>query len=125
MLEINGKLLPLSSLADLRQHLSASASEQYREVCLSVESGPSLCCLINGKVGWLMYLREDGDAGFSSRNPNFAESTDRFIEYRLGNGQIDQFPASWALDEAAIAQALEYFFTFKTRPPFIVWHDES
>jgi hypothetical protein len=124
-LEINGEPLPVSSPADLRQHLSASASEQYREVWLSIESGPSLCVLINGNCGWLMYLRDDGDAGFSSRNPSFAENTDRLIEYRLSNGQIDEFPASWAVDETSIAQALEYFLRFKTRPPIIAWHDES
>jgi len=31
------------------------------------------------------------------------------IEYRLGNGQVDQYPASWALREQEIMRALDYF----------------
>jgi hypothetical protein len=71
--------------------------------------GPSLVALLNESIGWLMYLRHaDGDSGFCSRNPTFGDSdvspdrafVSRFegvlvpvIEYRLANGQVDQYPA--------------------------------
>ena len=51
--------------------------------------GPILCALINGDLGWLMYLRQEGDSGFSSRNPDYDGPADAQIEYRLDNGQHD------------------------------------
>jgi hypothetical protein len=65
---------------------------------------------------WLIYLRHDqGDSGFSSRNPMYDESDTLggvvfdgwygiqkhvlVIAYRLSNGHQDNFLASWALPE--------------------------
>jgi len=105
--------------------------------------GPSLFALLNGDIGWLMYLRhDDGDTGFSSRNPAFGSSdvtperpafVSRFggvlvpvIEYRLANGQMDEYPASWALHEQQIMSALEYFVEHEgSRAPFVHWHDDA
>jgi len=50
------------------------AASPCREVWLESPSGSALCALINGDVGWLMYLRERDDAGFSSPNPNYVGS---------------------------------------------------
>jgi hypothetical protein len=36
----------------------------YEEVWVRLPDGQSLCALINGDWGWLMYLREEGDSGF-------------------------------------------------------------
>jgi hypothetical protein len=38
-----------------------------------------------------------GDPGFSSRNLDYTGPADRVIEYRLDNGQVDEYPAFWAL----------------------------
>jgi hypothetical protein len=38
----------------------------YREVWANRDDGRALCVLINGDCGWLMYLREPGDSGYSS-----------------------------------------------------------
>jgi hypothetical protein len=45
----------------------------FEDICIRSPDpeGPILCALINGELGWLMYLREEGDSGFSSRNPNY------------------------------------------------------
>jgi hypothetical protein len=66
----------IASVADLKQRLAPFASQQFREIWLSMGAGgPSLCALMNTNVGWLMYLRHDqGDSGFSSRNPMYNES---------------------------------------------------
>jgi hypothetical protein len=97
---------------------------------------------MNTKFGCLMYLRhDDGDTGFTSRNPMYDESDTlgglafdcRYgrdhvlvITYRLSNGQADEFPASWALPESDIMGALEYFVEHEgRRPPFIQWHDDA
>lgn len=98
---------------------------QYREVWLESPDGQSLCALINGGQGWLMYLRENGDAGFSSRNPNYNGPADATIEYRLNNGQHDEYPASWALPVTEIERALSYFRKEHKPPCFIHWHNDS
>jgi hypothetical protein len=98
---------------------------QYRELWVESPDGQSLCALINGDRGWLMYLREMGDAGFSSRNPDYAGPADAMIEYRLANGDTDEYPASWSLPIDAVERALEYFRTEHKPPPFIHWYNDS
>ncbi len=84
-----------------------------------------MCALTNGGLGWLMYLREEGDAGFSSRNPDYAGPPDAEIEYELSNGQHDLYPASWALPVSEINRALEYFRQEQRPPGFITWRNDS
>ena len=72
-----------------------------------------------------MYLRENGDAGFSSQNPNYSGPADATIEYRLSNGQQDEYPASWALSVAEIERALNFFQKEHKPPTFIHWHNDS
>ena len=98
---------------------------RYREVWLESPDGQSLCALINSNLGWLMYLRESGDAGFSSRNPNYSGPADATIEYRLNNGQQDEYPASWALPVVEIERALNFFQKELKPPTFIYWHNDS
>jgi hypothetical protein len=83
-----------------------------------------MCALINGDRGWLMYLREEGDSGFSSRNPKYDGPSDAEIEYELSHGQHDFYPASWALPIAEVRRALAYFEQRQRQPPFVVWHED-
>jgi hypothetical protein len=143
-LEVNGYTSRVVSVDELGRELAPFASRQFREIWVGVDSGgPRLCALMSANVGWLMYLRhEDGDTGFSSRNPMFDESDAMLgglvfaglfngehvpvIAYRLSNGQGDEYPASWALPEADIMRALEYFVEHEGhRPPFVQWHDDG
>jgi hypothetical protein len=99
---------------------------QFRDVSVESPDGQSLCALINGDCGWLMYLRHrDGDPGFSSRNPNYTGSCNATIEYVLSNGQVDEYPASWAYPTAEVERALEFFRKERVPPPFIRWHNDS
>jgi hypothetical protein len=94
---------------------------QFQE--LWVKAGDkALCALINGDRGWLMYLDEPGDSGFSSRNPAYDGPADATIEYYLDNGQRDEYPASWAYPIDEVMRALEYFRREEKRAPFVEWH---
>ena len=95
------------------------------EVLAEGPNGSSLFALINGNVGWLMFLREPGDAGFSSRNPSYVGPADATISYVLSNGQVDSYPASWALPIAIIEQALSFFRHHGRPPPYISWHNDA
>lgn len=99
----------IASAADLRRNLAPFASQHCREIWLSMHAGgPSLSALMNTNVGWLMYLRhDDGETGFSSRNPMYSESElgglafdgrhgqehIAVITCGLSNGQEDEFLA--------------------------------
>lgn len=69
---------------------------QFDEVCITAPDGSSHFALINGDQGFVMHMREPGDAGSTSRNPFYGGSPATTLEYRLSNGQIDDYPASWA-----------------------------
>jgi hypothetical protein len=98
---------------------------RYREIHDEAPDGQILTALLNGDVGWLMYLRSADDAGFSSRNPAYLGDDDARIEYVLSNGQVDEYPAAWALPASEIFRALAYFHDHRKAPPFITWHNDS
>lgn len=98
---------------------------QFLELWVETAGGAALCALLNGDSGWLMYLRENGDPGFSSRNLDYAGPVDRLIEYRLDNGQVDEYPASWALSVGDVEQAMQHFLRTGEPAPWIAWHNDS
>src|SRR5262249_1682272 len=98
---------------------------RYREICEVAPDGQSLMALLNADLGWLMELRWPGDAGFSSRNPTYGGDPDAKVEYVLGNGQRDEYPASWALPSSEVFRALAHFREHRSAPPFITWHNDS
>jgi Immunity protein Imm1 len=124
-LSINGATFEVASANELREALAPFSDIEFREISLTVADGPSLSALVNRRDGFLMYVREPGDAGFTSRNPSPPSSAAETIRYQLSNGQIDQYPRSWALTEEDLLNALSYFAEHARRPPMITWHDDS
>jgi hypothetical protein len=102
-----------------------ASQSNCREAFEEAPNGSSLCALINGEVGWLMFLRASEDAGFSSRNPNYVGPPEANVSYTLDNGQVDSYPASWAFPIATVEQALAFFRANGKPPSFIIWHDDS
>ncbi len=72
-----------------------------------------------------MYLREPGDAGFSSRNPAYDGSPEAMMKFLLSNGQMDEYPSEWTLPIQEIQRALDYFRQTGKPPSFITWHNDS
>ena len=96
----------------------------FDEIWLESPDGQSLSAFVNGDRGWLMYLREAGDSGFHSENPDYNGPADVTTEYELSNGQHDWYPASWAVPIADVRLALEFFKREHRLPPLIVWHED-
>jgi|SRR5215472_9110689 len=103
----------------------ASELTRFREQWLELSDGQSMCALIHGSVGFLMYLPNNGDAGFTSRNPDYGGPQGAQIEYELSNGQRDFYPASWALPIDVLQTAFAYFEREKKPPSLITWHDDG
>lgn len=108
-------------------NIKMDSDSQYKEIWIDSDEqgiGATICALINGDKGWLMYLRYHGDAGFSSRNPNYSGDENATLEFELSNGQLDEYPLSWVLPIDEVNQALTYFAKYKKPPKFIKWHSD-
>ena len=103
---------------------------QYKEIWIypkeTEDDERAMMALINGAWGWLLYLREEGDSGFSSRNPNYKETDDdNMMDFMLSNGQLDYYPLSYILPVEQVMKALDYFEKNHKLPEFIIWHDDA
>jgi hypothetical protein len=75
--------------------------------------------LRNGKHAFLMYLRVSGDSGFVSVG---SSEQDVPVQYRLSNGQVDEYPNAWCLPVEQCYKALAYFFVNDgQRPEWVAW----
>jgi hypothetical protein len=124
-LTINGHNAAFATVPELQCLLAPYAGEAFREIWINAADGPALAALFNGTNGFLMYLRENGDAGFTSRNPSYAGELGMMIEFRLVGDQQDQYPAHWVLPEAVVSKTMEHFVEHGGRAPFVQWHDDS
>ncbi len=97
--------------------------KQYKEIWLEGPEEQSICALINGNIGWLMYLRFSGDAGYSSRNQ--LETSDKNIEFYLSNGQCDGYPKKWTYPLDTLKEALFSFIDNGELPKQVEWYDDS
>ena len=120
---VNGESYVISSFSDLQRHLDGAG--ELADICLSAD-GPSLTALTHGARGWLMFLREEGDCGFSSRDPAYAGARSDMLKFRLDNGQCDEYPAHWTLPLEQVHRAfVDFFENHGALPPGIEWHDDS
>jgi hypothetical protein len=98
---------------------------QFQDLSCTHPNGQILSALINGDLGWLLYMRCEGASSFHSVNPEYRGSPDAAIKYRLNNGQVDEYPASWALPADLVRRALDWLNEEGTRPPFVVWVEDG
>ena len=111
---------------DKINYLHVLKNGQFKEIWVRNDDDEQMMsALINGEYGWLMYLREEGDTGFSSRNPDYSGDQNATMKFCFENGEIDEYPMSWVLPVDVVYRALEYFEKYHERPEFIVWHDDS
>jgi len=107
-LDINNVLHEVTNVDKLRARLAQLTQTQFSEVWIRhTADWPAVCALINGEAAWLMYMRYEGDAGFSTRNPQYTGPHKAMIEYYLSNGQCDEYPAAWNITTAEALRALE------------------
>jgi len=91
------------------------------ELWLNMPGGPALCMLRNARNAWLMYLRHAEDAGLATSGDIRRLGV---VSYRLSNGQVDEYPASWCVDVADCYKALAYFFVNEgLRPEWLTWRE--
>ena len=116
----NGKQQEVSSIEQFGVALDRFDQVGEFEVWLSASQGQAICMLRNGSNAWLMYLRHDGDTGFTSS----AETSRTGVAYyTLSNGQVDEYPLSWCIEVEQCYKALAYFFANEGgKPEWVSWH---
>jgi len=86
-LRINDEAFEVERVDDLREGLARVWQTQFSEVWLiPTEEWPTLAMLVNGDAAWLMFLRYEGDSGFSTRNPKYAGPATSMLEFYLSSG---------------------------------------
>jgi hypothetical protein len=118
-LRLNDRELDVTTVEKLGAALDVVDAEEAFELWASVPTGPVMSMLRNGSSAWLMYLREPGDSGFRSSGN---ESRQGVAEYRLSNGQVDEYPLSWCIDVEQCYKAIAYFcVNGGEKPEWIDW----
>ena len=107
----------------LAERLAGLCTQDRAEVWLSQEDGPSLCVLKSGGRALLMFLREAGDPGMTSRSES--SGMPETLLFTLGNGQVDEYPTAWTVAFEVARQAAEYFWFHQRPAPFVTWHDDG
>jgi Immunity protein Imm1 len=97
----------------------------YDEIWVNHKNGSSMCALIHGDLGCLLYMKEPGDGGFSSRNTEYDGDPDATLDYYLTNGQRDEHPLAWAIPAAKVREALIEFRRTGKRSAVIHWQADS
>ena len=124
LLRINGQKYSINSIEELASYLQTAQKYDYLELWLEQLNGAALSVLVNKDNAWLMFLREEGDSGFSSRNPDYIGATNAELDFLLSNGQRDKYPTSWCLPTNKALQAVLHFFEHGEKPEWIQWHED-
>jgi len=104
---------------------NAPQAQRYIDISIDHNSFPSILTLINDEYGWMLFFRYDGDAGFHTINKNYDGNDFDVLEYYLSNGQLDEYPAKYALNRRTIVNCLKEFIVTGKAPEYIDWINDS
>lgn len=107
---INNADINIETERYLNKKLNTIRTNKYNELCISGFGTSSLTVLINSKKAFLMYLRNEDDAGFNSMSS--INDTEKTIDFLLSNGQMDQYPLHFLVNiDLAEKAILKYYKT--------------
>jgi ribosome maturation factor RimP len=91
------------------------------EVWARREDG-ALCALVARDDAVLLLDDEEGRPAYTSRGrkPDSAK-----LSFRRATGELEEYPASWAVPAADAVRAVEHYLLHGQRPSFIHWHEEK
>jgi hypothetical protein len=107
--------------SEVQTALARVPADGFAEFWIDQGGSPTICALMNGDRGWLIYLREEGDPGYRSENPDYAGLPGTTIEYVLSNGQGDRYPAAWSYPRDEVFAGLRSFAVHASPPTTICW----
>ena len=105
--------------------LAEASAHEYAEIWIDHNNFPALGGLIHADRGWLMLIRYDGDAGYSSRGSDEAAHSAEELDFILDNGQRDLYPLAWTLPTVDVLNALRHFAASRQVPESVRWHNDA
>lgn len=115
----------VTAIEQLNAAIAESGTYEYAEIWVDHNNFPSLCGLIHADRGWLMLIRYDGDAGYSSRGSDDGARAATDLDFILSNGQQDWYPLTWTLPVKQVFNALQIFAETGQVPESIDWHNDA
>src|SRR5260370_18681060 len=112
-------------LKTLEQEFAIARTSEPGDLWYERNSGEILNVFVNGDRAWLMYRRNEEDAGFSTRNPAYTGPKNATLPYVLNNGQQDEFPVAWTISTDEAIHAVEHFLHTGAKASWLAWHDNS
>lgn len=107
----------------IRRAFEEAEADGISDVGFERSDGKLLNVFVSGSRAWLLYRRDENDAGFSSRNPDYTGPKDATLTYIMNNFQQDEYPAAWTISVDEAMNAVEYFLRTGEMAPGITWHD--
>jgi len=105
---INNTDFELKTEQSLNEKLTILKKNKFNEIWISGFAKSSLTVLTNSKKAFLMYLRNEDDAGFNSVSSE--NETDESMDFLLSNGQMDEYPLHFLVDiDLAEKAILKYY----------------
>ncbi len=88
--DINDKVEYFESIENFKNMLKEIEHREFNEIWISGHGQSNFSLLTNKNSAFVMYLREEGDSGFSSRSSQ--QDSIEYEEFMLSNGQLDEYP---------------------------------
>lgn len=101
--------------------LQQMASKPFSHLSMTRYEEDSLQLFTNTSRGWLMYLREPGDGGLYTQDPNYDGRDDSEEHFRCGCGTNLEFPRKKTLPRETASQACIEFFQTGKLPRSLKW----
>lgn len=106
--EFGNSINNLNSLKELHSVLSKIEKLKSLEIWFKKEGTSSICVLKEETAAFIVYIDDEKDKTFSSRN--LKGEKNKFIDFKLNNGQIDEYPENWVVSfEKAKLVIIDYF----------------
>jgi len=112
-------------LKTLEQEFAIARTSEPGVLWYERNSGEILNAFVNGDRAWLMYRRNEEDAGFSTHNPAYTGPKNATLPYVLDNGQRDEFPVALTIATNEAIRAVMHFLHTGEKAPWLAWHDNS
>ena len=114
-----GAEISVDSIEAFGQRLDEFDTTAQFELWLHAAEGPRVCMLRNERDAWLLYLRHEGDSGYTTSGD--PRRTD-FVSYHLSNQQVDEYPGEWCIPVEDCYKGLAFFFVNNgAQPEWISW----
>jgi len=119
-IQLNSLEIEIRTDSELSQFLDRIDAIEKLEGLVKSKENRSLSILKSGDEIFLMYIEFPGDEGVVTGSHDVDS---KLIEFRLANGQVDEYPQSWCIEKEAAYKAIAYFLVNSgERSPHIAWH---